>query len=86
MNALPARGHGLQRRRWQRPLAAVVEVDLVGQCWTEIAEVVPLCVGQGRRPKGTSAIVKARADIPLQRGVLIDCQSHVGKEKRKEPG
>ena len=67
-------------------MAAVVEVDLVGQCWTEIAEVVPLCVGQGRRPKGTSAIVKARADIPLQRGVLIDCQSHVGKEMRKEPG
>ena len=86
MDALPARGHGLQRRRWQRPLAAVVEISLVPQCWTVIAEVIPVCVGQGRRPKVRSAIVKARADTPLQWGVLIDCQSHVGKEKRKEPG
>ena len=36
--------------------------------------------------KVPSAIVKARADTPLQWGVLIDCQSHVGKEMRKEPG
>ena len=36
--------------------------------------------------KVPSAIVKALADTPLQSGVLIDYQSHVGKEKRKEPG
>ena len=36
--------------------------------------------------KVPSAIVKARANSPLQRGALCDCQSHVGKEQWKEPG
>ena len=62
LDALPALGYVLQRRRWQRPLAAVVEVSLITQCWTEIAEVIPVCLGQGRRQKGTSAIVKARSN------------------------
>jgi len=33
-------------------LAAVVEISLVPQCWTVIAEIISVCVGQGRRPKG----------------------------------
>ena len=46
LNGAPTRCNGLERWGGQRPLTAVVEVGLVGQCWTEIPEPTSVCVGR----------------------------------------
>ena len=40
LNGAPTGCDGLERWGGQRPLTAVVEVGLVGQCWTEIAQYI----------------------------------------------
>ena len=45
LNAAPTGCDGLERWGGQRPLTAVVEVGLVGECWTEIPEATGVCVG-----------------------------------------
>ena len=47
LNGSPALVDRLQRRRRQGTLSAVVEVGLIGQCWTEIPEPTSVCVGSG---------------------------------------
>ena len=53
LDAMPAVGDGLQGWRRQRSLAAVVEIMLILKCWTEIAEGVAVCVGQGGMSRGS---------------------------------
>ena len=47
LNREPTGCDGLQRWGGQRPLTAVVEIGLVGQCWTEIPVSTGVCVGRG---------------------------------------